>query len=210
MHSTDEVFGKIHKATTPHSLQEQLTIDTSLKNINAASKEAAKVLYFLAGVVVHERKTIQGGHYMSYVKKFGQWYRTDVRVTKVSPFEATHQQAYLLFYQKVQHIENNVTKIGNDDMGGIFAHSKDFAKCSEKEHKPAPTIVHYKTKEKACNMKESTTEKISDNTTTTKEKFTEVPTHSKIIKRPVAIRALLPKYYINGNRCLLPTKPQLV
>ena len=104
MHSTNEVFGKIRKQQYHIQYQEQLTIDTSLKNINAASKEAAKVLYSLAGVVVHEGKTIQGGHYVSYVKKFGQWYHTDdVRVTKVSPFEATHQQAYLLFYQKVQN-----------------------------------------------------------------------------------------------------------
>ena len=126
--------GKFTKEQHHIQYQEQLTIDTSLKNVNTASKEAVKVLYLLAGVVVYEGKTIQGGHYVSYVKKFGQWYRTDdVRVTKVSPFEATHQQAYLLSYQKVQNIEN-VTKIGNDAMGGIFVHCKDFTKCSQKEH----------------------------------------------------------------------------
>ena len=54
-------------------------------------------------------------------------------------------------------------------------------------------------------MKESTTEKMSEETT--KEKFTEVPTHIKIIKRHVAIRAQPPNYYVNGNRCPLPTKP---
>ena len=52
---------------------------------------------------MHEGNTIQRGHYIAYVKKSGRWYRTDdLRVTKVSPFEATHQQAYLLFYQKVE------------------------------------------------------------------------------------------------------------
>jgi hypothetical protein len=203
--------GKFTKQQHHIQYQEQLTMDISLKNSNATSNEAAKVLYSLAGVVVHEGKSIQGGHYVSYVKKFGQWYRTDdVRVTKVSPFEATHQQAYLLFYQKVQNIENNVAKISNDPTGAMFGNSKDLNKCPRKENKPAPTTDHRKTEEKACNTKESTTERMSDNTTTTKEKFTEVPTHSKIIKRPVAIRALPPNYYVNDNQCPLPTKPRLV
>ena len=87
-------------------------MDTSLKDANggALNLESAKALYSLVGVLVHEGNTIQGGHYISYVKKYGQWYRTDdLRVTKVSPFEATHQQAYLLFYQKVQAIKKPKT-----------------------------------------------------------------------------------------------------
>ena len=73
--------------------QEKLTLDTSLKDANgrAFNLESAKALYSLVGVVVHEGNTIQGGHYISYVKKYGQWYRTDdLRVTKVSPEEAAH------------------------------------------------------------------------------------------------------------------------
>ena len=64
-----------------------------------------KGLYSLVGVVVHEGNSIKEGHYVAYVKKSGQWYPTDdLMITKVSSFEATHQQAYLLFYQKAQKL----------------------------------------------------------------------------------------------------------
>ena len=54
---------------------------------------------------MHEGSSIKGGHYVAYVKRSGQWYHTnDLRVTKVSTFEATHQQAYRLFYQKAQKL----------------------------------------------------------------------------------------------------------
>ena len=82
--------------------QEELTLDISLKDANKVSDTA---LCSLVGVVVHEGNSIKGGHYVAYVKKSGQWYHTDdLRVTKVSTFEATHQQAYLLFYQKAQKL----------------------------------------------------------------------------------------------------------
>ena len=82
--------------------QEELTLDISLKDANKVSDTA---LYSLVGVVVHEGNSIKGGHYVAYVKRSGQWYRIDdLRVTKVSTFEATHQQAYLLFYQKAQKL----------------------------------------------------------------------------------------------------------
>lgn len=75
--------------------QEELTLDISLKDATE------KALYSLVGVVVHEGNSIKEGHYVAYVKKSGKWYRTDdLMITKVSSFEATHQQAYLLFYQK--------------------------------------------------------------------------------------------------------------
>ena len=79
--------------------QEELTLDISLKD------EAGKALYSLVGVVVHEGNSVKAGHNVAYVKKSGQWYRTDdIMITKVSSFEATHQQAYLLFYQKAQKL----------------------------------------------------------------------------------------------------------
>ena len=82
--------------------QEELTLDIYLKDANKVSDTA---LYSLVGVVVHEGNSIKGGHYVAYVKRSGQWYRTDdLRVTKVSTFEATHQQAYLLFHQKAQKL----------------------------------------------------------------------------------------------------------
>ena len=82
--------------------QEELTLDIYLKDANKISDTA---LYSLVEVVVHEGSSIKGGHYVAYVKRSGQWYRPDdLRVTKVSTFEATHQQAYLLFYQKAQKL----------------------------------------------------------------------------------------------------------
>ena len=160
--------------------QEELTLDISLKDANKISEKA---LYSLAGVVVHEGNSIKEGHYVAYVKKSGQWYRTDdLMVTKVSPFEATHQQAYLLFYQKNQKLpcpygqskrsqlslkkglhtsgkKQEVTKqkqknCSNYLKKGSSIEQQNLSKCSKLESSVVSTSGHNNTEGKAFNQKQ--------------------------------------------------------
>jgi ubiquitin C-terminal hydrolase len=60
-------------------------------------------LYELLSVAVH-LGTINGGHYVAYCRKEdGQWYfMDDERVGKVSLQEVLEQDAYMLFYRRVE------------------------------------------------------------------------------------------------------------
>jgi len=59
--------------------------------------------YELSSIAVH-MGTIHGGHYVAYAKKEdGNWYyMNDERVSRVQLHEVLNQDAYMLFYKKVQ------------------------------------------------------------------------------------------------------------
>ena len=131
---------------------------------------------------MHEGNSIKGGHYVAYVKKSGQC-TDDLRVTKVSTFEATQQQAYLLFYQKGQKLpcpsgqskrsrlslkkgsrvldmsgKQNIHVHEEKQINGTadlaLAQSKDLSKCYKMESTAVATSGHSNTKGKAFNAKQ--------------------------------------------------------
>lgn len=56
--------------------------------------------YELMGVIVHTGKRCDRGHYVAYVKKGNDWYRTsDSEVTPVDLATVLRQQAYILIYE---------------------------------------------------------------------------------------------------------------
>lgn len=56
--------------------------------------------YELCGVLVHQGRTCDSGHYLAYVKCNGQWFKcNDSEVTKVDVKTVLKQQAYILMYQ---------------------------------------------------------------------------------------------------------------
>ena len=56
--------------------------------------------YELCGVLVHQGRTCDSGHYLAYVKCNGQWFKcNDSEVTKVDLKTVLKQQAYILMYQ---------------------------------------------------------------------------------------------------------------
>jgi hypothetical protein len=66
------------------------------------------VSYKLYGVLVHLGHTSHSGHYYSYVRGPNeQWYRADdTRVSGVQQTDALGQNAYILFYSKIQNTDH--------------------------------------------------------------------------------------------------------
>jgi ubiquitin carboxyl-terminal hydrolase 22/27/51 len=65
-----------------------------------AAAEAAKIepLYTLSSVIVHKGK-IDSGHYVSYARQGGEWFRfDDSMVVRVEEKEVLGAEAYMLFY----------------------------------------------------------------------------------------------------------------
>eukprot|EP01039_Chlorochromonas_danica_P003099 gene3099-3392_t len=58
-------------------------------------------LYELISVVEHRGATMEGGHYVAYIKRDGQWYSMDdSTVQMVSLEDALTREAYILMYEK--------------------------------------------------------------------------------------------------------------
>lgn len=63
--------------------------------------------YDLVGVLVHQGQTCASGHYLSFVKKNGEWFKcNDSEVTKVDKSTVMMQQAYILMYEVAEMREN--------------------------------------------------------------------------------------------------------
>ena len=68
---------------------------------DSGSTEITRVSYKLVAVVVHIGNKLSSGHYVCYMKRNGLWYNADdAHVKECTPFEATNQQAYLLFFER--------------------------------------------------------------------------------------------------------------
>jgi len=68
---------------------------------------ATDVSYQLKGVIVHEGTNISSGHYICYFKRGDEWYySSDATIHQSSALEATSQEAYLLFYDEKDDIED--------------------------------------------------------------------------------------------------------
>lgn len=68
---------------------------------DSGSTEITRVSYKLVAVVVHIGNKLSSGHYVCYMKRNGLWYNADdEHVKECTPFEATNQQAYLLFFER--------------------------------------------------------------------------------------------------------------
>ena len=77
----------------------------TVTEVNGADKSGstgcALVAYELVAVVVHLGNNLSSGHYVCFMKRNGLWYcADDTRIKECTAFEATSQQAYLLFYEK--------------------------------------------------------------------------------------------------------------
>jgi ubiquitin C-terminal hydrolase len=60
------------------------------------------LLYELYGLNIH-KGSLEMGHYIAYVKRYGDWYCFDDEdFRKTREQEALDQEAYLLFYRRVE------------------------------------------------------------------------------------------------------------
>lgn len=85
----------------------------NLKHLNPKGED---VYYQLCSVLIHEGSFINSGHYYSYVKISGSWYKfNDSKVQKIDEKRVFASSPYVLFYEKI--IKNNVSN--DKDNGNI-------------------------------------------------------------------------------------------
>ena len=91
--------------------------------VKGKATTAINYSYKLVASVVHKGANIFSGHYDSFVNYDGRWYCCDdLKVSEGKPFEATSEEAYLLFYEKttdpeVQEIKTVVDGFGQQGKG---------------------------------------------------------------------------------------------
>jgi len=86
----------------PLRLKKKITFPKRLEICEYMSQlnKATPPPYDLVGILVHQGQSCDSGHYLSYVKRVGQWYKcNDNVVTQVDEETALDQQAYILVYE---------------------------------------------------------------------------------------------------------------
>lgn len=98
-------YGRLIRLHKKVDFPMQLEIGEFMSNLNKATPPP----YDLVGILVHQGQTCASGHYVSFVKKGGQWYRcNDSVVSKVDQATVFSQQAYILMYE-VAEMRNECT-----------------------------------------------------------------------------------------------------
>eukprot|EP00347_Sterkiella_histriomuscorum_P013357 403365027 len=101
MLDNSDTFPKMKKIKGMCQYPEHITMkEPNLRSNSPGATE--NVPYELFGLTIHIG-SLEMGHYVAYSKRQGQWYKfNDEDVREVSQKEAFSQEAYLLFYQRVQ------------------------------------------------------------------------------------------------------------
>lgn len=82
----------------------QLEIGDYMSKVNKSKPPP----YELVGVLVHQGRTCDSGHYLAYTKCNGQWFKcNDSEVTKVDSQTVLEQQAYILMYEVAEMRKNH-------------------------------------------------------------------------------------------------------
>lgn len=89
-------FGQPIRLNKKITFPKRLEIADYMSQLNKATPPP----YDLVGILVHQGQTCDSGHYLSYVKRLGQWYKcNDNVITQVDEETALDQQAYILVYE---------------------------------------------------------------------------------------------------------------
>lgn len=77
-----------------------IPLKLNLGNYMSRMNKAAPPPYELVGVLVHQGRTCDSGHYLSYVKSGSKWYKAnDQEITQVELEVVLRQPAYILMYE---------------------------------------------------------------------------------------------------------------
>jgi ubiquitin C-terminal hydrolase len=84
-------------------LSQFMSLNDKIKlNLNKLSNSHGNIVYKLSSALVHVGKSINSGHYYSYVRINNIWYKfNDSNVKKVQAKEVFNSSPYLVFYEKV-------------------------------------------------------------------------------------------------------------
>ena len=89
-------YGRLVRLHKRIEFPQKLEIGDYMSNLNKARPPP----YDLVGVLVHQGQTCASGHYLSFVKKNGEWFKcNDSEITKVEESVVMNQQAYILMYE---------------------------------------------------------------------------------------------------------------
>jgi len=89
-------YGRLVRLHKRIKFPQKLEIGDYMSNLNKARPPP----YSLVGVLVHQGQTCASGHYLSFVKKNGEWFKcNDSEVSVVEESTVMMQQAYILMYE---------------------------------------------------------------------------------------------------------------
>ena len=89
-------YGRLRRLHKHVQIPLRLDIGDYMSKVNKATPPS----YELVGVLVHQGRSCNSGHYLSYVKSGEDWFKTnDSVVTKVDVSAVLKQQAYIVLYE---------------------------------------------------------------------------------------------------------------
>ena len=89
-------YGRLRRLHKHVQIPQRLDIGDYMSKVNKATPPP----YELTGVLVHQGRSCNSGHYLSYVRSGEDWFKTnDSVVTKVDVSVVLKQQAYILVYE---------------------------------------------------------------------------------------------------------------
>mmetsp|Transcript_29505 Transcript_29505/g.71242 ORF Transcript_29505/g.71242 Transcript_29505/m.71242 type:complete len:967 (-) Transcript_29505:50-2950(-) len=129
-----DAYGRLVRLHKRVEFPQQLEIGEFMSDLNKARPPP----YELVGVLVHQGQTCASGHYLSFVKKNGEWFKcNDSEVTKVAENIVMMQQAYILIYEVAEMRKNpyftNPGPVVRKEMSFMQTIESDDAEMSKDE-----------------------------------------------------------------------------
>jgi len=117
-----DLLGRTRRIAKKISYPQRLEIGDFMSRANQGSPPP----YELVGVLVHAGRQCESGHYLSFIKNGGSWYKAnDEVVTKVSVDIVLRQQAYILIYE----VEGMRKKHGYEGFGKYHQSNRNKSKA---------------------------------------------------------------------------------
>lgn len=132
-----DIFGRMIRLNKRVDFPLRLEIGDFMSRANRSKPPP----YELVSVLVHQGRSCDSGHYLSYVKSDGEWYRaSDEAVEKVPVSVVLAQRAYILVYE-VEGMRNHKIRHSNRDSKSFEGSVPSRSHGSARSHKSSDSAL---------------------------------------------------------------------
>jgi ubiquitin carboxyl-terminal hydrolase 36/42 len=148
-----DVFGRMVRLNKHVHFPLRLEIGDYMSRVNKAKPPP----YELVGVLVHQGRSCDSGHYLAYVKCQNEWYKAnDSVVSKVDMETVMSQQAYILLYEVAGMRSNTIQRYPRKPVKNSWK-DEDLpqAPMYQGSQAPEPDSLHSSLLNILCNVSEA-------------------------------------------------------